>query len=494
MRGKGWRTWAARRGALPAARRALLRAVLALVALTLVLAGLQRTALPVLGQSRDGGASAAGPGPGGTLGTLAAQAARGRPPVTQLIVKYRSAALADSVEAARPERLAALGRAAGVALGYRRPMSGGAHVLKLPGALPDNAAWAIAARLAALPEVEFAQPDELRQPALLPNDPSYGQQWDLSEPLGGIDVPAAWDISTGASGVVVAVLDTGIVAHADLAGRVLPGYNFISDPFMAGNSFGRGPDASDLGDYVTAADLSNPICGGAVGSDSSWHGSHVAGTIAAASNNKLGVTGINWVSQVLPVRVLGKCGGLDSDILDGMRWAAGLAVPSVPDNPHPAQILNMSLGGTVPAGTGCPAAWQQAVNALVGAGKLIVAAAGNSSADVSNFIPADCSGVMAVAAIDRSGVRAAYSNYGAGVAIERAGRLQLGHPLDRQRGPARTDRISWRRHLPLLYRDEHGHAACGRRGLAGIVGQPEPQPGPTAAGAAVHGPPLPGRK
>ena len=405
---------------------ARLRAAAPLVALALLLAGMQGTAMPVRGQSPAVPAAPTVLAVGGTpaaAGAAAGSQSSGNPrPVTQIIVKYRSSQLANRAEAALPERLAALSSAAGVTLQYRRPMSGGAHVLSLPGPLPDNEAWAIAARLGALPDVEFAEPDEIRQPLLGPNDPNYAQQWDLFDAQGGIDLPGAWDLTTGSSNVVIAVLDTGIITHADLAGRILPGYNFITSPFMAGNNFGRGPDASDLGDYVTAADPNNNVCPGQGTSKSSWHGSHVAGTIAASSNNNLGVTGINWVSQILPVRVLGKCGGMDSDILDAMHWAAGMAVPGVPSNLHPAQILNMSLGGPVtPGTTGCPAAWQAAVNDLVGAGKLIVVAAGNSNTDVSNFVPANCTGVMAVAATTKSGARATYSNYGPGLAISAPG-------------------------------------------------------------------------
>jgi serine protease len=378
--------------------RARLRVIASLVVLVLLLGGFQSR--PVAAGGPIGSASAAG-----------------RQPVTQLIVKYRTPQLANRAQAALPDRMAALSRTAGVSLQYRRPMSGGAHVLSLPAPLSDSEARAVAARLEIDPDVEFAEPDEILQPFLTPNDTYYSYQWDLFDPQGGVDLPGAWDLTTGASRVVIAVLDTGIVNHADLAGRILPGYNFISEPFMAGNSFGPGPDASDLGDFVTAADLSNELCLGYGTRNSSWHGSHVAGTIAASSNNNRGVTGINWVSQIEPVRVLGKCGGLTSDLIDAMRWAAGIAVPGVPSNPHPAQILNMSLGGT----GACPPDLQQAVDDVVSAGKLIVVAAGNGSTDMSNTVPANCSGVLPVAATTIDGSLASYSNYGSGIAISAPG-------------------------------------------------------------------------
>lgn len=182
-------------------------------------------------------------------------------------------------------------------------------------------------------------------PLLVPNDPQYTNQWHYKGTY-GIDAPAAWDIITGSTDIVVAVIDTGICNHADLAGRYLPGYDFVSDVLVANDGGGRDGDASDPGDWITAAEDGSGYFAGCGASDSSWHGTHVAGTIGAASNNNFGVAGINWVSKILPVRVLGKCGGNTSDIIDGMRWAAGLTVAGVPANPYPAKVLNMSLGGS----------------------------------------------------------------------------------------------------------------------------------------------------
>jgi serine protease len=151
--------------------------------------------------------------------------------------------------------------------------------------------------------------------------------------------------------------------------------------------------------------------------NSSWHGTHVAGTIGAASNNGVGVTGINWVSKILPVRVLGKCGGYTSDIIDGMRWAAGLSVTGVPANSHPARAINISLGGS----GACSAEQQTAINEIVAAGTVVVVAAGNSNTDASNFNPANCNNVITVAATNRSGYRSYYTNYGSVVEISAPG-------------------------------------------------------------------------
>ena len=249
----------------------------------------------------------------------------------------------------------------------------------------------------------------------LPNDSLYTNQWDLFE-SNGINAPAAWDITTGASSIVVADIDTGILNHADLSGQTVPGYDFISDTMVANDGNGRDADPSDPGDWVAK----NECYPGSSASNSSWHGTHTAGTIGANGNNSLGVAGINWNSKILPVRVLGKCGGYDSDIIDGMNWAAGLPVSGVPANANPAKVLNLSLGGS---GT-CSTAWQNAINAVTSAGAVVVVAAGNNNADASNYTPASCNGVITVAATNRSGSRAYYSNYGSKVEISAPGGAQ----------------------------------------------------------------------
>jgi len=346
----------------------------------------------------------------------------------QLIVKYRDLSLArvaatnnNNANEMINERVNALSSLASVALTHFRFMSGDGHVLKLPQRITLAEATAVARKLASDPSVEYAEPDRRMYPMATPNDPQYTNQWHYMAPateIGGVNLPAAWDITTGSSSIVVAVIDTGIrYDHADLAGRTVTGYNFISDAWMAGNgsagSPGRSADASDLGDWVAAND-----CGkGSAASNSSWHGTHVAGTIGAATNNSTGVAGINWTSKILPVRVLGKCGGFTSDIVDGMSWAAGLSVSGVPANPNPAKVMNLSLGGS----GACSSTWQTAINNITAAGATVVVAAGNSAANASGFSPASCTGVISVAATNRSGGRAWYSNYGPIVKIAAPG-------------------------------------------------------------------------
>ena len=335
------------------------------------------------------------------------------PMTSQIIIKYRSSADTSGANAPNAaSRISMLSSVAGEALVYERAMSGDAHVMRLSSSLPAATVEGIAARLATLPEVEYAEPDYIKRATFVPNDPSYPAQWHYYEAV-GINAPAAWDITTGSAAVNVAVIDTGITDHLDLAGRWVGGYDFIADVPTANDGNGRDSDAHDPGDWAPAN-----FCGlGAPAETSSWHGTHVAGTIGAASNNGVGVAGINWVSPIVPVRVLGRCGGFTSDIADGMRWAAGLAVAGVPANANPAKVMNLSLGGSGP----CGSTFQNAINAVNAAGAIVVVAAGNSNANASNFSPANCNGVVTVAATDRNGNRTFYSNFGGVVEISAPG-------------------------------------------------------------------------
>ena len=344
-------------------------------------------------------------------------------PTDQIIVKYKiPASMVGTTGPASALAMQRLSDAAGVPLTYVREMSGDAYVLGLPSRMPLAEVQAMADRMSALPEVQYAEPDAIMQPTLTPNDPQYTNQWHYFAPGAGhygINAPAAWDITTGSSSIVVAVIDTGITNHADLAGRSVPGlgYDFITSVSSANDGNGRDSDPSDPGDWITPPMNAVRDFAGCGVRNSSWHGTHVAGTIGAASNNGMGVAGINWSSKILSVRVLGKCGGTTSDIADGMRWAAGLPVPGVPANANPAKVLNLSLGGS----GACDATYQNAINAIVAAGTTIVVSAGNSNADASGFRPANCNGVITVAATNRNGCKASYSNYGATVEISAPG-------------------------------------------------------------------------
>jgi len=398
--------------------------MLSIVILVLLIASL--FVFPSVGG--NGGVRAQDFHPTGSESSLSAEAQS--VPVDQIIVKYKSSANLVEAEAAQTSaQMRRLSEAAGVTLAYFRPMSGDAHVLRLPARMSVPQALEIAAKLAALPEVEFAEPDYMMQPIgnpaqgifLTTNDPQYGNQWHYFAPGAGhygVNAPAAWDITTGSASIYSAVIDTGILDHTDLSGRWIGGYDFISDTATANDGGGRDADPHDPGDWVTANE-----CGYShLAENSSWHGTHVAGTIGAASNNGVGVAGLNWVSKVVPLRVLGKCGGYTSDIADAMRWAAGLSVSGVPANPYPAKVINMSLGGYSPSG--CPAAYQTAASDVVAAGSTLIVAAGNSDDDASLYTPSNCANVITIAATNRDGGRAYYSNYGTAVEVAAPGGAQ----------------------------------------------------------------------
>ncbi|MDB5757614.1 MAG: subtilase family protein [Burkholderia sp.] len=319
----------------------------------------------------------------------------------QLIIKLR-----DNSSADLPARVQAVGKAMGISLAHVRAMSGNAHVVRMAKRLRRADAHALAWKLAGNASVLSIEPDGRMVAQQLPNDPMFAQQWHYYEAAGGINLPAAWDISTGSAAITIAVIDSGVRPHAELAGRLLPGYDFISDVTMANDGSGRDTDATDPGDY------------GCNNSNSSWHGTHVAGTLGAASNNSSGVSGVNWVSKLLPVRTIGRCGGYTSDIIDGLRWAAGMDIPNVPKNTTPARVANLSIGG---ANNGCSAYFQSAIDDVTARGTVVVVAAGNNNADVAAYDPANCNNVIAVAATSRNGGRAGYSNYGGKIAIAAPG-------------------------------------------------------------------------
>ncbi len=277
--------------------------------------------------------------------------------------------------------------------------------------------------LMARADVEYAQPNFIFQIAATPNDSGFPQQWHYfdngsgpSQAPGGINLPTAWETNKGKASVVVAVIDTGILPnHEDIGGspNLVPGYDMISDPTIGNDGDGRDANATDPGDAIAA----NECFPGSPAQPNSWHGTHVAGTVGVGkTNNGVGVAGINWNVKVQPVRVLGKCGGTMVDINDAIRWAAGLPVPGVPNNPTPAKVINMSLGGASPC-SASPAT-QAAINDAVARGVTVVVAAGNEASDASGFLPASCNGVVTVAASDRRGFLATrYSNFGARVDI-----------------------------------------------------------------------------
>jgi serine protease len=323
----------------------------------------------------------------------------------RFIVKYRegSAERADVANVrAAASRVARVGGRA-VALGHLRRMAIGADVLTTDRKLDRAEAEALMRQIAADPSVEYVEVDKLNQPVYTPNDTRFSEQFGFGTGAGGTYATQAWDVTNG-SGAVVAVLDTGITNHSDLNANMLPGYDFIIDTAVAADGNGRDSDPSDPGDASG-------------GQSSSWHGTHVAGTVAAVTNNGKGVAGMAWGAKVVPVRVLGKGGGYDSDIADAIIWASGGTVSGVPANANPAEAINLSLGGT----GSCGSAMQSAINGAVSRGSTLVIAAGNSNANVSNHTPANCSNVIAVASVTSTGARSSFSNYGSLIDIAAPG-------------------------------------------------------------------------
>lgn len=302
-------------------------------------------------------------------------------------------------------------KAAGVSVKDLRETALGSHVIQADRTLDKSESAAFMADLKASGAVAEIEPNAIMtRTALSPVDQYYSQQWGFTG-TNGMRVPGAWNHTTG-SGMVIGVIDTGSTSHTDLNANTVPGYDFISSSTAARDGGGRDSNAQDEGDWYLAGE-----CGGAPqASDSSWHGSHVAGTIAAVANTQ-GVVGVAPNAKVQHARVLGKCGGSLADIADAIVWSSGGSVPGVPANATPVDVINMSLGGSGTCGT----TYQDAINSAVGRGVPVVVAAGNENQPAANARPANCSNTITVAATDSSGNRSSFSNYGAAVDVAAPG-------------------------------------------------------------------------
>lgn len=394
---------------------------------------------------------------------LAASALAQTEPEARVIVRFKPQAdsvraKALSLRATRGEarevaqtRATALGLRTGQALLAGRSLDERTHVVMSRGMSGAQ----LAQRLAADAEVELVAVDQRRKHLQLPNDPLFGgaainaettsggiparviDQWYLKAPnstvVSSINAPAAWDLTTGASSVVVAVVDTGVRPdHPDLIGKFVTGYDMIGygspgnqSTAIANDGDGADADPSDPGDWVSQSDIN----GGALGSgcdasdigNSSWHGTRVSGLIAANSNNGIGMAGVGWGLKILPVRVLGKCGGYDSDIMAGMKWAAGIAIPGLPANANKAKVLNLSLGGSGTCGTsGTGSLYRDTINQVNAAGATIVVAAGNSEGQAVG-LPGNCPGVITVTALRHVGTKVGFASVGTEVTVAAPG-------------------------------------------------------------------------
>jgi serine protease len=360
-----------------------------------------------------------------------------------------------------------LAQRGGIGMAKSRQITASMHVILLAKTLYGADVANALAKLRADPAVQFAAVDQRRYPhagAVIPDDPLFmptpgvaGGQWYLLAPnpavvvegvstadLSATDAVDAWAITTGSSGIVIADVDTGVLfGHPDLlragfGGRLLPGYDFVGEDFnpsspynalgtflIANDGDGWDPDPSDPGDWISSTDTSNALFAGDQVEGSSWHGTRVVGVFGAITNNDVGVAGMTWGSWVLPVRALGKGGGYDSDIIAGIEWAAGMAVTNpdgsaVPENPYPADIVNLSLGGGTDAcSSPDAAAYENALTTVTSLGVLVVISAGNASGAVE--LPGNCAtvvpGVMAVAGLRNVGTKVGYSSFGPQVSV-----------------------------------------------------------------------------
>ena len=334
-----------------------------------------------------------------------------------LIVQLREAPNTSGRDApqALRERLQGVAQSSGLSGLSTRAIGPRHHLMALERPLRGAELDDMVRRLQFHPEVLSVEPDVLIRRQAVPNDPLFAsRQWHLQTPAiqaAALNLPPAWDRSTG-NAITVAVLDTGIrPGHPDLVGQLLPGYDFISEVEFANDGDGRDADPTDPGDWITSTEAAGALFSGCTVENSSWHGTFIAGQIAAATHNGLGVAGVSWGARILPVRVSGKCGAFLSDILDAMRWSAGLNVAGIPPNANPARIINLSFGGDA----ACSSTYQSVIDEVTAAGSLMVVAAGNEGGALRR--PADCRNVLAVGAVRADGLKASYSNSGANVAL-----------------------------------------------------------------------------
>ncbi len=416
------------------------------------------------------------------------------PEANRLIVGFRATAsntVAKTVRFSRRARsftitqaqttaadVVSLAQRVGLQLAKSRQFTPSMHVLLLPKTLYGADVLGLLDKLRADPAVQFAAVDGRRYPQLVPTNPLYlptpgtaSGQWYMNTPsstlitleggvqtmdLSATDAVSAWNITAGSPGVVIADVDTGILfdhpdlLRAGLGGRLLPGYDFVgqdynpSSPYnplgtydIANDGDGWDPDPSDPGDWISSADLSNPLFSSDTVANSSWHGTRVVGVFGAITDNTVGTAGMTWGNTatpgpwVLPVRALGKGGGYDSDIIAGIQWAAGMTVmnpeggAAIPDNPYPADIINLSLGGGTDACSSSNGqAYENALTTITGMGILVVISAGNGGTPgqlAPVELPGNCAGavpgVMAVAGLRNVGTKVGYSSFGAEVSV-----------------------------------------------------------------------------
>jgi serine protease len=387
-------------------------------------------------------------------GTSVVWAATGRAAVTRqhpvaedpqkarVIVRFKSQSALLRSPRVGPQHAATLAGRTGLRLRNGRMLDAQSQVVHGQGLSSTQ----LRQRLLADPDVESVVVDERRwalAAAPVVNDPLFGPQdptgnvtplvgqWYLQAPdavvVSAINAVGAWALTTGSSSITVAVVDTGVrFDHPDLVGKFFPGpaganygygYDFVSVTSISVDGDAADADASDPGTWGTAAQ-----CDG-IAEDSSWHGTKVAGLIGAQTNNGVGMASVGRQVMLLPVRALGQCGsGYDSDIVTAMKWAGGIDVPGVPTNIHPAQVINLSLGGADNStGTSCDRNGYTAVVAQLNAKGIVVVAAAGNDEGLAVAVPGRCPGVIGVAGVRHIGTKVGFSNIGPELTIAAPG-------------------------------------------------------------------------
>lgn len=351
-------------------------------------------------------------------------------PVDGFIVRYRDGSASKLSVATQQRSLdqaasTAFGRAKALTLKHERTLGIGAELVQTDRPLDRTEAETLMRQIATNPDVEFVEPNIRLYPNLTPNDAFFNLQYGFQSGVGGSNADQAWNLGFLGAGKIVAVIDTGYRPHIDLNANVINGYDFITNPAIGNDGNGRDASALDPGDWTTFV---GQCYAGSPITNSSWHGTHVAGTVAAVTNNATGVAGMAFKAKVLAVRALGRCGGTLADIADAVTWSSGGVVAGVPAvGANKASVINMSLGG----GGACAAAsaMNVAINGAISRGTTVVVAAGNSNANVAGFTPASCpgpgvgttNGLIVIGATDSAGVKASFSNFGAGVDVSAPG-------------------------------------------------------------------------
>ncbi|GEA82877.1 MULTISPECIES: S8 family serine peptidase [Cellulomonas] len=379
----------------------------------------RRAAVALLAGVLVGGPVIATPAAAGDLGVYEPPATQEQEPLAAGVV-YR---LRDGATIAPSTAAAITGASAGAPIGtVAAPAGDGTVAVDFATPVPASTALRAARALAGDPAVEWAEPNYLASsaaaPPVTPRDAYFREyQWHLWDyrtgSVSGVRLPAGgystralslWPRTRG-NGTVVAVLDTGITPHPDLDGRLVAGYDMISSRSAARDGNGRDADPTDEGDLSQ-------------GTASSWHGTHVAG-IVGATTDRTGMAGVAPNVRIQPVRVLGAGGGTFADIAAGVTWASGGTVSGTRKNATPARVLNLSIQTEVDLA--CPAVLQQAIDGARARGAVVVVAAGNAAKSALKSVPANCAGVITVAALDRDGRRTPYTNTGRAVDLAAPG-------------------------------------------------------------------------